>query len=201
MTEANAPAEHPRVNVRDEAVARVYAGALYEAAKKQGKADVVFQDLEALVDQLFAADPVLEKALASGAVRRRRKREVIDSAFAGKADPLLVDFLQVLNNHDRLGLIRAVLGAFRDLNDVHARRIRVRVRAAAPLTPEQENQLKAELKAKYNMEPILNVKIDPELLGGMIVQVGDWLFDGSVKARLDRMRHQLMAGSYHVQDR
>src|SRR5262245_33677073 len=201
MTEANAPAEQPRGNVRDEAVARVYAEALFEAAQKQGKAEVVFHDLEALVDQLFAADPVLEKALASGAVRRRRKREVIDNAFGGKADPLLVDFLQVLNNHDRLGLIRAVLEAFRHLNDEHARRIRVRVRAAAPLTPEQEDQLKAELKAKYNMEPILSVKIDPDLLGGLIVQVGDWLFDGTVKARLDRMRNQLMAGSYHVQDR
>ena len=61
--------------------------------------------------------------------------------------------------------------------------------------------VEAELKANYKIEPILNVNVDPELLGGMVVQVGDWVFDTSVKSRLERLRNQLMAGSYHVQDR
>jgi F-type H+-transporting ATPase subunit delta len=201
MSKDKAPAEVPRINVRDESVARVYAEALFHSAQKQRNADVVLQDLDALVNELFVADPVLEKALASGAVRRKKKDAVIEQAFNGRADAIIVDFLHVLNNHDRLGLIRAVHKAYHGLIDEQAHRMHVRVRVAAPMTPQQEERLKAELKANYQMDPVLNVKIDPELLGGMVVQVGDWVFDRSVKSRLERLRNQLMAGSYHVQDR
>jgi F-type H+-transporting ATPase subunit delta len=201
MSEANAAAEPIHVDVRDESVARVYAEALYNAARKQGKVDTMLQQLEALVHEVFAAEPFLERGLASGAVRRDRKREAIDRAFGGKADPLLVDFLQVLNLHDRLGLLRAIARAFRDLNDEQVRRLRVRVGVATPLTQDQEGRLKAELKAHYNLDPVLDVKVDPDLLGGMVVQVGDWVIDRTVKSRLELLRKQLMAGSYHVQDR
>src|SRR5688572_15536999 len=151
MSKAKANTEHARIDVRDEQVARVYAEALFNAAQKQGKADAVFEELSKLVDEVFAADPLLEKFLASGAIRRDVKKASIDRAFGGQADAILVDFLQVLNNHDRLGLLRAVAGAFRNLNDERARRFRVKVKVAAPLTAQQEEKLKAELKATHNM--------------------------------------------------
>jgi F-type H+-transporting ATPase subunit delta len=201
MSEANAAAEPARVDVRNESVARVYAEALYNAAAKQGKVETVLQQLETLVNQVFDAEPYLEKALASGAVRRDRKRSAINRAFGGSADPLVVDFLQVLNNHDRLGLTRAIASAFHELNDEHKRHLRVRVGVAVPLTSQEEERLKAELRAHYNLDPILNVTVDPDLLGGIVVQVGDWVIDRTVKSRLERLRNQLMAGSYHVQDR
>jgi F-type H+-transporting ATPase subunit delta len=197
---SKAPAEHVRLDVRNEQVARVYAEALYNAAQKQGKADPVLQQLVNLIDDVFGADPLLEKFLASRAIRRDVKRSAIDRAFGSQADAMIVDFLQVLNNHERLGLLRTIVQQYRELNDERTRKLRVKVRAAAALTTQQEDRLKAEIKATYNMEPILNVKVDPDLLGGMVVQVGDWLYDSTVKSRLERLRNQLMAGSYHVQD-
>src|ERR1700722_2863428 len=188
-------------DVRSQQVARVYAEALIQAAEKLDKTEVLLEQLTTLVHDLFEVQPLLEAFLGSGAIRHDAKRTVIDAAFGGKADPLLINFLQVLNNHDRLDLARAVWSCYRELHDQRSKRMRVKVRTASPLSKEQEEQLKRELHDDFKLEPILYINVDPELLGGMIVQVGDWLYDGTVKSRLERLRNQLMAGANYVQDR
>jgi F-type H+-transporting ATPase subunit delta len=188
-------------DVRSQQVARVYAEALIHAAQKTGKVDPILEQLSTLVHDIFESQPLLEKYLGSGAIRRDVKRSAIERAFDGKADPLLIDFLQVLNNHERLDLVRAVWSCYRELHDRLSSRMRVKVRVAAPLTNEQEQQLKQELHDYFKLEPVLDIRVLPDLLGGMTVQVGDWVFDGTVKARLERLRNQLMAGANYVQDR
>jgi F-type H+-transporting ATPase subunit delta len=188
-------------DVRSQQVARVYAEAIIQAAEKQGKSDIVFEQMTALVHDMFQSQPLMEKFLGSGAIRRDTKRAAIDAAFGGKADPMFVNFLQVLNNHDRLDLVRAIWSCYRELHDQRGGRMRVKVRAAAPLTNEQQEQLKRELHDYFKLDPVLDIRVTPDLLGGMIVQVGDWLYDGTVKSRLERLRNQLMAGANYVQDR
>lgn len=188
-------------DVRSQQVARVYAEALVHAAEKQGKIDLMLEQLTTLVHELFAGQPLLEKFLASGAIKRDVKRATLEKSFQGRVDPLMLDFLQVLNNHDRLDLLRATWACYRQLHDERARRMRVKVRSSVPLSADVEARLKRELQDTFALEPVLDVHIDTELLGGMIVQVGDWLFDGSVKTRLDRLKNQLMASSNYVQDR
>jgi F-type H+-transporting ATPase subunit delta len=191
-------AKHETVyDVGSQQVGRVYAEALLSAASKQNKAEAILDQLDSLVKDLFAANPNFERFLASGAIRRHSKREVIESTLAGKADPLFVNFLLVLNDNDRLNAIRPIWAAYRDLYDAKQRRIRVKVRAAAPLTQSQEERLKKELHDEYKLDPILDIHTDPDLLGGMIVQVGDMVFDGTVRTRLDRLRNQLMVRSSH----
>lgn len=184
-------------DVGSQQVGRVYAEALLSAAGRQNKAEEIHDQLQSLVQDIFPAQPKFETLLASGAIRRDAKRKVIESVLGGQADPLFVNFLLVLNENDRLNAIRAIAAAYHDLYDAQRRRIRVRVRSATPLSAEQEQRLKKELHDAFNLEPILQVRIDPELLGGMIVQVGDLLFDGSVRTQLDRMRNQLMVRSSH----
>jgi F-type H+-transporting ATPase subunit delta len=75
----------------------------------------------------------------------------------------------------------------------------VDVRAASPLGDEQQERLRQELREKFKREPILSVRIDPELLGGLVVRVDDWVYDGSVRARLERIRNQLLSRSSYVQ--
>jgi F-type H+-transporting ATPase subunit delta len=183
------------VDVGVQQVARVYAEALLRAADKRGKGDAVMEELEALVHDLFRTQPILEAALASGAVRRDRKEEFIRKVFGPVAEPIFLDFLLVLNHHERLHLLRGIWSCYRELNDEKHRRMRVKVRAASPLSPDQEAKLKAELHDTFQLEPLLDVKIDPDLLGGMVVQVGDWRYDGTVRARLDQLRNQLLVKS------
>jgi F-type H+-transporting ATPase subunit delta len=191
-------AKHDTVyDVGSQQVGRVYAEALLNAASKQGKAEAMLEQLDSLVLDVFAASPDFERFLASAAVRRHAKRQAIESAFGGKADPIFENFLLVLNDNDRLNAIRPIWSNYRDLYDAKQRRMRVKIRTAAPMTPAQEERLKTGLRDAFQREPIFEVRIDPDLLGGLYIQVGDLVFDGSVRSRLDRLRNQLMVSSSH----
>jgi F-type H+-transporting ATPase subunit delta len=178
-------------------VARVYAEALYNAAERQGQAHELLGELEALVNEVFARDPGAELFLASAAVGRGRKREAIEKAFRGRASDTFVRFLLVLDKHDRLGLLRAIAAAYRTLYERKSNRIHVRVRSAVPLNDEQRQRIGEDVRAVSGREPILEEAVDPELLGGLVIRVGDWVYDASVRTRLNMIRNQLIERSSH----
>lgn len=185
------------MNVGSLQVANVYAEALLNLAWEQVKGEPILDQLDTLVHKVFQAQPQLETFLSSRVIRREEKERVIRQAFGGRADPLFVDFLLVLNQHNRLDLLRAIWAEYRHMYDQRQRRVRVQVRSAAPLSPDQEERLKAELKQTLALEPILVSRVDPDMLGGLVVQVGDWLFDASIRTHLGRLRNQLLARSSH----
>jgi F-type H+-transporting ATPase subunit delta len=179
-------------------VAKVYAEALLAAADQRNQTDQVLEELGSLVEDVFRADPQLEAFLASGAISRKPKAEAIRRGFEGKASETFLNFLLVLNEHQRLDLLRAILRAARELRDERAGRLPVLVTSAAPLPDDQREQLLHDLRARYNKEPVLTLRVDPALLGGLVVRVGDWLYDASVRARLENIRKQLIERGSHV---
>jgi F-type H+-transporting ATPase subunit delta len=200
MNNAKTEDFEPTADVGAQRVAHVYAEALLNAADKQGQSEQVLESLESLIRDLFPAEPQFEIFLTSSAVGRDRKAQVIDKVFENKASVLFVDFLKVLNQHERLNLLRPILAAAKELRDKRAKRIRVWVRSAVPLTDEQANRLRQQLHEALKLEPILQTEVDPALLGGVVMQVGDWLYDASVRAKLDSIRNQLIArSSYEIQ--
>src|SRR5438128_8705385 len=156
-------------------LARVYADALLDAADKHGQSDEVVETLESLIRDLFKAEPQFEALLTSSAVGRERKAQVIDQVFEKRSGPVFVDFLKVLNQHERLNLLRPILAAAKELRDQRAKRIRVQVRSAVPLANDQENRLRQQLRETLKLDPVLQMAVDEELLGGVVVRVGDWL--------------------------
>jgi F-type H+-transporting ATPase subunit delta len=177
-THGNGAASHETVlDVGTERVARVYAEALLGAATQHNQADEVLEELDTLVGPVFRADPHFGAFFASSAIGRDRKAQVIRSLFDGKASPVFVNGLLVLNDHERLDLLRPIAAAYRALRDQRAGRMRVQVRSAVPLAEPEQEQLRQELRATFHKEPILEMQIDPELLGGMVVRVGVWLYD------------------------
>src|SRR5207302_3900790 len=165
-------------------VARVYAEALLDAAQKRDEIDRVLEEFSSLFEDLFRADPQFEAFLASGAISRKPKAEVIHRAFDGQASDTFRNFLLVLNDHLRLDLLRGIYEAVKDLYDERSGRLRVVVTSAAPLADDQRERLLHELRRKYNKEPVLATRVDPALLGGLVVRVGDWLFEVSFRTRL-----------------
>jgi len=198
--------EQPQVRHKtvmdDEArqVGRVYAEALYQAAEKQNAADEVLEELTALVDGVFEQDPGLELFFSSPSVNREHKAAVIKSAFEGRANSVLIDFLNVLNNHDRLGMLQPIARAYKALHDRKARRIVVEVTSAIPLTDAQRDRLRDEVRTatRAQVEPVLKEKIDPDVLGGLIVRAGDWVYDASVRTRLATIRNHLIERISHA---
>ena len=122
---------HATADVGSQRVAKVYAEALLNAAGKRGEADSVLDELGSLVDGVFKTDPQLETFLCGAAVSRTPKAAVLQKAFENRTSEVFFNFLMVLNNHERLDLLRTILSQARALHDQRARRIHVQVRTAA----------------------------------------------------------------------
>src|SRR5436190_1813022 len=119
-----------RTVMDDEArhVAHIYAEALYKAAEKEGQVETILDEFATLTDGVFKADPGLELFFASAAMGRERKAEVLKAAFEGKASPTFVRFIGVLNEHDRLDMLRAIGQAVKALHDRKTHKLIVHVR-------------------------------------------------------------------------
>jgi F-type H+-transporting ATPase subunit delta len=189
--------QHDQADVGSQRIAETYALALLNAAQKQNQPGEVLEDLDALVNYLLGKHPDMEKFLTSMAVGRDAKRKVLLDSLAGRASELLTNFLLVVNSHDRLDLLRPMLTAYRQEYERRTNRMRVLVRTAVPLPDDQRERLLGELREMYHREPVLEMRVDPELLGGLVVRVGDHVLDGSVRTRIETIRNQLIERSSH----
>jgi F-type H+-transporting ATPase subunit delta len=179
-------------------IARIYAESLLDAADKRQQTAEVLEQMESLIGEVLARDAVFAVFLASAVVNRDHKRAALRRVFEGKINEVLYHFLLVLNDHNRLGVLREVAVLMRELYERRAGRMHVEVTAATPPSDEQRERLRQELCQKFGREPILSVQVDPELLGGLMVRVDDWVYDGSVRARLERIQTQLIEKGNYV---
>lgn len=178
-------------------IARVYAEALMQAAGKAGQLDAVGDELSAFVGHVLDGHPRIAAFLASTAINRKAKGPVLEQALGATTSELFRKFAGVLNENGRLGLLRAIDVAYRRMRDEASGRVRVRVTSAAPLSAEQTGALSKTLSQSLNAEPVLDARVNPDILGGLVVQVGDKVYDTSVRARLDNLRTKLLtSGTY-----
>lgn len=184
-------------NVRQARIARVYAESLAAVAEKQGQLDEVGQDLGKFVTDVLAQGKVAA-FFGSPAVTRKVREPILEAALANNASPLVANFIRVLNRNNRLDLLQACAAAYRELMDARSGRVRVLVKSAVELSPQQRDGLKKTLAESLNKEPVLNLRVDPELLGGLVVQVGDKIYDTSVRSRLEELRNQLTSRGSNV---
>jgi F-type H+-transporting ATPase subunit delta len=176
-------------------IARVYAEALLAAALKQSDADAVDavgEELDEFVEGVLDKNPAIAAYLASPAVGRHAKSAVLEAALSGRASDLLRGLFAVLIHNGRLGLVRGIDAIYGELLDQRAGRVRVKVTAASELSEAQRAALTTTLTTTLKQHPILDVRVDADLLGGMIVQVGDRVIDTSVRTRLQNLRNLLL---------
>jgi F-type H+-transporting ATPase subunit delta len=181
-------------------IGRVYAEALFRAALKVNKVDEFQETFDQLFGNPLQQDPGqadIAPLLSSTLIPRGKREVMIQKAFGGRVDDTFVNFLLVLNKHERQNLIRPIAAMYRQVRDDYHKRVRVVVRSAVELTDPQRAQVRELAENHYHLQPVLVEVIDPDLIGGMQLQVGDRLIDLSVRARLDALRHQLIERSTH----
>ncbi len=171
------------------ALARIYAQALLAAAPDR-EAELT-EELQGVVE-LLDRDPGIEAVLVNPLVDAAGKRELIEKALRGRASDVLVDGLQVMGRKRRLDLIRAVATEAHQLRLKHEGRVEVQVASAVPLTAEQRGALVQAAAARTGKRPILAESVLPELLGGLVVRIGDEKVDSSITAELGRLRADLL---------
>jgi F-type H+-transporting ATPase subunit delta len=199
QTRQAAEAAIPGTVMDDEAAAgaRSYAEALLNVAEKDGQADAVLGEIEEILDDVFRAHPEFAGLLAGPSLGHEEKDRVLVQLFEGRALPTVVRFLRVLNRHGRLGLLPMVAAQARALLDRRRNRRPVTVASAVPLDEGQQAALAAKLAAMLGAEPVVRYLVDPALLGGLVVQVGDEVYDASVRAQLERLRREVVRGKVH----
>ncbi len=178
-------------------LARNYADAIVGAAESEGMAEAAISDLEEIVSDIVLGRPEFMVMLASPALGHDEKDRILADTFEGRTLPVVVNFLRVLNRHGRLNLITSIVRRARLTWDLRQNRRPVTVRSAVALDEEQVNALRDRLAGFLQATPVLTLETDPTLIGGLVVQVGDDLYDASVKSRLEQIRIRLIEGKRH----
>ena len=194
MTEA---AKHETVlDTSAEQLGKTYARALINAAKSEGDwvPETVVGQLNQIVDEFLGGSGALRAAFASPRISEGEKVRVINRIFGEDFHPLLVKFLKVMASRDRLGYVHAVRKAADDIYDDMMGRVVASVRTAVPLDDSMRSQITDKLSSVLNRQVRLAESVDPKLIGGMVIRIGDRVFDGSVANRLDKMARNTRAG-------
>jgi F-type H+-transporting ATPase subunit delta len=176
-----------------DAVARLYAASLFEVAEAKGGQSAI----EAIgaqlgeVVELARADARFAEFLSSRILASKDRAASLRQIFGGKADPMLVNLLLVLNDKGRLGHVGVIARAYDEIVQEKFGRVEVDVITAAPIDDDQMNALKQRLQQRLGKEPVMHRYHEPSMIGGLKLRVGDQLFDASVETRLRRMRQRL----------
>ena len=178
-------------------IARVYAEALLLAAHKLGQTDQVGEELTDFVRASLKAGSKTDIFMANNAIGKKTKAEVLRKATEGRCSDLLRNFLGVLNNNRRLNLLRAIAASYRDLQDDAEGRVRVSVTGASPMTESQLQSLTRILAETTKSKPIIETHVDADLIGGLVIRIGDKVYDTSVRSRLENLRTHLMTSGIH----
>jgi F-type H+-transporting ATPase subunit delta len=173
-------------------LARIYAEALIDAAQATVGLGRVVDDLKA-VKQIATGDRYVWAFFSSPRVEPEAKKRVLREIFEGKISRPVMGLLHVLIDKQRGPLLDNVIAEFERYRDIRENRQHVYVTSPAPLLDEQREELTRRLAAVTGKNIELHEKIDPRVLGGLIVKVGDKVVDGTLKRRLEKLRRELVA--------
>lgn len=195
MSEFNhTPRKHDTVfDVSAEQLATVYAKAGLAAVGGAAQQDALMAELEQLRDEVLDREPRVRELFASRLISKEEKLAMLDRLFSGQLATTTLNILKVLAKHGRLGMIRDVIAAMRKLWETRSGRQPVQIETANPLTPELEQEILATLTKVLNADPIVSASVNPDLIAGFVIRVGDRVFDGSVRSRLESMRKGMIA--------
>ncbi len=172
-------------------ISKRYAKAFFELAGEENKYEVFYEDLNRF-SGVLASSSDLKEFFANPVFNHGEKKQIMDYLLGRiELSPLTANFLGLLVDKGRIGLLDEIVASYRDMMDKALQRVQVSVRTAYPLTPEQQASLLAQLEAMTSKKADVAVVEDPSLLAGIVVRVGDTVYDGSIRTQLNNIRNLL----------
>ena len=178
---------------RPTTTARRYAEAAFEIGLRDGTVDAWRTELEAAAAAL--ADERLTIVLANPAIPLDARSAVVTAALGARVSRPVLNLVLLLLRRGRIELLPQVAAEFRRLDDDRLGITPATATSAAPLEPDEVRALAARLEQLTGGRVDLDLQVDPSILGGLVVRVGDRLIDGSVRGRLERLRSRLVSGA------
>lgn len=172
-----------------EEIAQVYSRSLFEVAKEHDKLDLIKEQLDQFTDAL---EQTRELAIFffSPYFSTEEKKRGLERALVD-ADPTLVNFLEVLIENHRMPVIYRARRQFEALWEAENRLLPVEVTSAITLEPAVVEELGRRIREQTGQNVELTSTVDPDILGGIVLQVGNSILDASIKNRLDQLRREV----------
>lgn len=168
--------------------ARRYAQALFAIAQEKGTTEAWLTDLRELTEAL--SEPTVSMYLSTPRVQAEDKLAVVTQITEGR-DPMISNLVGLLASRQGVGLLGRVTEAYNALLNVSLGRVRAQVTTATPLSADQQKRLSDSLGKSLNKDVVLETNEDPEIIGGVLVRVGDQIIDGSVRTKLASLKQRL----------
>jgi F-type H+-transporting ATPase subunit delta len=176
-----------------EEVARVYAEALFEAAKESGTLDQVHEQLDEVADAI-AGNHDLQVFLFSPYFSSSEKREGLDEAISG-AEPELVNFLELLVEKHRMPAIFRIRERLDELWAEENKQLDVTVTSAIDLDKSVIDHIREQIEKQTDRTVELTAQVDPDILGGLVLRVGNMVLDASLRSKLEKLRKEVAAAA------
>ena len=164
-----------------------YASALFDLARDEKQIEAISRSLDSL-NQALADSREFSELVASPMVSRDEAGKAL-SALAPQLslDPITTNFVAVLARNGRKGELRNIIRLFKRLSAEHRGEVSAEVVSAHPLKDDQLQALKAQLKSRAGRDVAIDAKVDPSLLGGIVVKLGSQMIDASIRTKLNRL--------------
>jgi F-type H+-transporting ATPase subunit delta len=177
--------------LRAETIARNYAEALFDLGERSGQT----QRYAELIDAVAAAvetTPQVQAVLMSPRVPKSEKSRILGAALQDVPRQFVL-FLQALVKRGRQLVLREIAAEYHSLLDIKFNRVRAGVTLARPADESLKKNIQDRLSQQLGKEVLASFSVDPEILGGAVVRVGERIHDGSIRRRATRLRRQLVS--------
>lgn len=176
-----------------ETIARRYTAALFALAKEANAAEATARELDSFVDALDK-EPSARDFYASPVVDRTEKTELLRRSLASRMSELTYNFIVLLVRKRRENLIATIARQMHEMLDADAGNTVASIATPSALQPDELADLARRLSQVYKRKIIPQSRVDEDLLGGVVVQMGDTYVDASVAGKLEEIRRHLLSG-------
>lgn len=191
--------------MRDLSIAKNYAEALLALATKANAASPAPAGSATAIEEwggtihavagAVESDITLQRFLAAPQVSATDKRKILAKGLAGKVPPMFVKFIEKLVMNRRQLLIPQIANAYTDLVDTAAGRVHARITFAKAVSDADRDAIAGQLSKVLKKTVVPHVNVNAQILGGIVVRVGDTVMDGSVRRRLSAVRARMLGGA------
>ena len=179
-----------------QALANIYAEAFLSASASVGTSTAL-EEFRSFLDEVIEKFPEIKKLIHSAIVSRDEKVQLLHRLVNGRCSEFFANFLKVVARHDRLDLLPQIYRESERQFEVKSGKRRVQVQTAVALSAESQAKVAESLKRQFGFEPVLEIEVNPSLLGGLIVRVGDTVYDSSLRTRLKQLRARFRQRKLH----
>ena len=182
------------MTIKGSDIAKVYADALFDLAKAAGTIDKIGAELQELAS-FQVQEPQFAEFLSSQVIDDDERERSLERMFRGRVDDTLLDTLQVMNQHGRIGLLPQLLRAFVLRIEEDRGQVEVQAISAVELSGVEQADVQTLAAQLTGRQPLMDYRIDPSIIGGLVLEVGGYRYDDSVRHNLDALRRRMLERS------